>query len=867
MNIKTERESTLHTEAAPFSAGAAIFFVSAAILLLQLSLMRSFSVTRYHHFSYLVISTALLGFGVSGTFLSLFYDKIKSRFDLWSTLFLFLFTISIPLSYSAARLLPIDIQYLLYSSSQALLFVLYNFLIFIPFFLGAVIIGLFLTHYSRGIPVLYGINLFASGLGGIGALGLMFLFPAERLPLLVSVVGLLALLCWAPYFIRNTGLSSISLVGLLLAGIVTAAAVLLPLPGEIDRYKTLSHLRELESQSDAERIVTRHTPRMRLDIFDAPSIRQTLFVGPTSAVHPPPQFAVLADGDLAGTIFKTESIEETEIMSHTPQSLPYRLLSNSRETAPGKSGETGKSGEYGGSDDFADSGRLEGSGGVHALLLGETGGSNLWLARQYGVEHITAVQENESLIELMRGPLRDEIGDIYGKDSTAIVEKIPRLFLEQTEESYDIIQFAAAEGMPAGTGGLNSLHENHLLTVEALTRAIERLNDGGYIAITRGIQSPPRDNIKIFALFAEALRRAGVEDPSKHIIQGRNYLAVTTMIRKDPIGTDVVSILKEEAKDLEMDIDYHPGIVPGASEQRNRIQGPEGANYSYYAYAAQKLLSEESSEAESFYRDWAYHVRPPTDDSPYFHNFFKWDSIGSFIEAYGASFFRRMELGYLILVFTLAEITLAAFVLILLPLIVRRNRPSLGKYRRWSRLTVFLHFAGIGFGFMFIEMVFIQRLSHFLGDPIYSASAVITSILLFAGIGSSLQKRIPLPAAPKIRIAASLVFLYAVGTIWGLDPLLDGWITYGQATRYILSILILLPVSFFMGWLLPSGMERIEPSESSLIPWAWGVNGFTSVAASPLAILLSTSIGFSGVLAAAAACYGITGLASLIPKK
>lgn len=840
MKIKTGSESTLHTTVAPFSAGAAIFFVSAAILLLQLSLMRSFSVTRYHHFSYLVIGTALLGFGVAGTFLSLFYEKIKGRFDLWSAVFLFLFTISIPLSYSSARLLPIDIQYLLYSSSQALLFVLYNFLIFIPFFFGAVIIGLFLTHYSRGIPILYGINLFASGLGGVGALGLMFLFPAERLPLLVSLAAFVALLCWVPHFISNAGLSSLSLVCLLLAGIATVAAVFLPVPGEIDRYKTLSHLRDLEAQSDAERVVTRHTPRMHLDIFDAPSIRQTLFVGPSSTALPPPQLAVLADGNLAGTIFKTESMEETEIMKHTPQSLPYRLF-------------------------VAQPGNIE-SSGARALLLGETGGTNVWLARQYGTERITVVQENESLIELMQGPLRDDIGDIFGAESTEIEEKIPRLFLEQTGEAYDIIQLAAAEEMPAGTGGLNSLHENHLLTVEAISRAIERLNDGGYITITRGIQSPPRDNIKIFALFTEALRRSGVEDPFQHIIQARNYLAVTTMIRKYPIGTEVVSRLKEEAKNLEMDIDYYPGIVPGATEQRNRIQGPEEANYSYYAYAAQKLLSEKSGETESFYRDWAYNVRPPTDDSPYFHNFFKWDSIGKFIEAYGDSFFRRMELGYLILVFTLAEITLVAFVLILLPLIVHRNRPTLGKLRGRSRVPVFLHFAGIGFGFMFIEMIFIQKLSDFLGDPIYSASAVITSILVFAGIGSSLQKRIPLSAVPRIRLAASLVILYAMGAIWGLDPLLDGWITYGPVARYILSILILLPVSFFMGWLLPSGMERIKPSESGLIPWAWGVNGFTSVAASPLAILLSTSIGFSGVLTAAAFCYGVTGIATLLPK-
>ena len=280
------------------------------------------------------------------------------------------------------------------------------------------------------------------------------------------------------------------------------------------------------------------------------------------------------------------------------------------------------------------------------------------------------------------------------------------------------------------------------------------------------------------------------------------------------------------------------------------------------------ILSPNSQESRECFRDWASRVKPPADDSPYFHNFFKWSSLNKFIEAYGGNFFRRMELGYLILVLTLAEVSLVGFVLILLPLLLRREgsgRPGAGTGEvRKRRLPVFLHFAAIGFGFMFIEMVFIQKLSMFLGDPIYSASAVITSILVFAGVGSSLQKRIPLGPDTRIRIGGLAVLLYIAAALWGLDALLSRWIDFATSVRYLLSLLLLLPASFFMGWLLPSGMERIEDDTSGLIPWAWGVNGFTSVAASPLAVLLSTSIGFSGVLLAAAGCYAAAAAASLL---
>src|SRR5438034_5211582 len=48
-----------------------IFLISLATLLLELSLTRVMSVALWYHFGFLVISTALLGFGASGVTLAL----------------------------------------------------------------------------------------------------------------------------------------------------------------------------------------------------------------------------------------------------------------------------------------------------------------------------------------------------------------------------------------------------------------------------------------------------------------------------------------------------------------------------------------------------------------------------------------------------------------------------------------------------------------------------------------------------------------------------------------------------------------------------------------------------------------------------
>jgi len=60
---------------------AGIFLLSMATLLLELSLTRVLSVALFYHFGFLVISTALLGFGVSGVVVTL-WTELRERIPL-----------------------------------------------------------------------------------------------------------------------------------------------------------------------------------------------------------------------------------------------------------------------------------------------------------------------------------------------------------------------------------------------------------------------------------------------------------------------------------------------------------------------------------------------------------------------------------------------------------------------------------------------------------------------------------------------------------------------------------------------------------------------------------------------------------------
>ncbi|MFO8089801.1 MAG: hypothetical protein R6U13_08200 [Desulfatiglandaceae bacterium] len=787
-----------------------IFLVSATVIALQLMLMRALSVTQYHHFSYLVISTALLGFGTSGTFLTLVFDRLKNRFFFWIQLFGLLFVLSIPVTYHAAVALDIDTQYMLYSSRQILLLAAYNAFLFVPFFLGGVIIGFTLSFFKSEVARLYGANLVGSGAGGIGALGLMYLAPAHLLPVIMTPLALLAQIVFVLHAHKQQR-RWLSVMFTIPPALIAALSFIFPPPEKVDQYKDLACFMRLERQNDAHHLARLYSPQAQLDLFGSKTFHQALFAGAHATVPPPGQLALLVDGETAGAVFKIDSEQEAGIMDFTPQALPYRLLERPR-----------------------------------VLLLGETGGSNVWLARRMNAAHITVVQPNAQIVSLLED-LSDQTGRVFGRKDVEVIVQQPRLFLEQTRREFDLIQFVQAEGMGVG-GGLQGLNEEYLLTSESLTRSLEILSDKGLISITRGINSPPRDNIKILSLFIAALENRGIHVPKNHLLISRNYLAVNSLMSRSPLNESLIKRFVQKTRELQMDPEYFPGIISESIQYRNRIDGPAGKPFSYLHHAVKELLS---GRRKAFLHNWVYNVQAPSDNRPYFHDFFKWSSVGRYVESFKDQWFRRLELGYVVLFITFMELTLVAFMLILLPLWLKRRRFSAST----DRLPAFLHFFSIGIGFMFMEISFIQSFTKFLGHPVISASAVLTAMLVFSGLGSSFQEKRRSPAHKRIKVGgiviAGLILLYRTF----LDPLLGNFIGCSAFLKYIITVSVLFPVSFFLGWMFPAGFQMLERKADPLAPWAWGVNGFASVTAAPLAVIIAMGFGFNAVMLSALICY------------
>ena len=97
-----------------------VALVSSAALAYEILLMRLFSISQWHHFAWMIISLALLGYGASGTFISLARRSLLPRFNTVYPLNLGLFGIAAVGCYSLAQQVPFNAEEILWDWHQSL---------------------------------------------------------------------------------------------------------------------------------------------------------------------------------------------------------------------------------------------------------------------------------------------------------------------------------------------------------------------------------------------------------------------------------------------------------------------------------------------------------------------------------------------------------------------------------------------------------------------------------------------------------------------------------------------------------------------------------------------------------------------------
>ncbi len=799
----------------------AVFFVSAAVIGWQLALMRCLLISRYHHFSFLVISCALLGFGGGGVLLALAGRRFEQRHDAMFRWGILSFGISLPVCFRIGEQLPLNVYFAPVAVVPTMGWWSAFWLIHsIPFLLAGTLIGLALMIGGRNVHKIYASNLAGSAFGALAGIGLMGMMPANALvvPMAASVVvSSIFLIPYTALSCRRVFLATVA-ISLLLLGAAMFAGPARFFPLNVDQFKALSYVRKLEQQGDAKRILARDGPRGRIEVFSSPHFHTLLSLGSVTA--PPRMDLMLRDGFEIGSMLSISSIEQSRFLKGTLAALPYKLLRPKR-----------------------------------VLILGETGGNYVWLARQSAADSIYVVQGDKNIVDA----LENHKSRVLDDPRIRVVVTEPRAFLDNSAITFDIIHLAALEGFSPGSSGIGGLREDYLATVEGFERALNLLTGAGIATSLRGIQDPPRDNIKIAAMWIEALERNGIKEPGNHFLMARDELGFTTMVGKRPYDGDTIEKFRKACREMSWETEWFPGIKPEQTNMTHVLSGPAGTTVSWYHHAITQLLS---PYREDFFRQWISYVRPATDDSPFFYDFFRWQSISKLREAFGPVWPARAEMGFLVLLFSACFTSVVAAVLLPGPIWLLRRQEMASS--RVLIIFIIIFFSALGTGFMFIEMSFIQMFTRFLGDPVIAAALVVGGLLFFAGAGSMassfLVRRLGRGSLIGPLSISLMIILYMglLPGLFGVDSSLSSLPKTG------LALLFLAPLAFLMGIPFPSGISELQARLPAGVPLAWAVNGFTSVISASGAVLLAMTIGFHSLLILAALAYVAAGAAALV---
>ena len=790
----------------------AIALASAIALGYEILLIRLFSVIQWHHFAYMIISLALLGYGASGTFLAVTQTRLLRHYPHALLLNLALFAVSLLPCFLLAQNIQFSPEEMLWKWQEVLHLAGIYLLLALPFFLVANSIALTLARYRPVVTRVYAADLAGAGAGSLAVLLLLYLLPPLQALSALCGAGV-ACLVVAAFELRLEQRFAVTAGALLLA----ALAIVLGMNSRmmLSPYKALSQDLRVKGAQLVDQL---YSPLGLIDVVDNALIPPRFAPGMSlnSPAGPPRQLSLYIDGNSAGAITRDNGNRETlGFLDQLTSALPYHL----QRQEP-------------------------------VLVVGAGAGMNVLQAVYERAGRVDALEINPRITGLLRGKYAAFTGGLYRHPGVQVYAAEARGFLSARRTRYGLIQLSLQDSAGASTAGLYALSENYLYTTQALREYLDHLRPGGYLAISLWVKLPPRDTLKLFVTAIDALREAGAENPGERLILIRGWQTSTLLVKNGDFGDGEIRATRAFCRARSFDLAWYPGIKSGEANRYNRLNEP------YFYVGARALLG---PDRQAFLDDYKFNLQPATDDRPYFHNFFKWSTLAEILELRGQGGLPLLETGYPIIVATLIQAALLSVVLVLLPLLLARRRtaPATAAVRRWRVLA---YFGAIGLAFLFLEIALIQKFMRFLHHPVFTAAVILASFLVFAGLGSfrsrhySLQNR---QHAGVVRAIAGIV-LTGVAYLFVLDPLF-GWLAaWPAAARMFVSSLLIAPIAFFMGAPFPLAFSRLGQQAGDLLPLAWGVNGCASVLSAVLATLLAIHFGFAAVVVMALVLYTVS---------
>ncbi len=843
----------------------AVGLAAGSVIALQIDVMRVFSVGSWAHFGSLVVSLAMLGFGLASAVMTVAKDWFARNWRLAATVSLALFG---PLAVAAnlyVQHLGFNAIFLISDPTQKWKLLAIFLAELTPFLAGAFFLGCIFLRSNRIFGRVYFADLAGAGLCGLVFLLAMYVFTPANLIAAPLALWFAACLAWA--FGPGGRLSLIPF--LVSAALAFSGHFVLPQTFGLktlatNDYKGVAYARKFP---DAKKVYESASPFGFLEAYSSSYLHFAPGLSDNAGFNLPtmPANAYLGlyiDGDGPIGIMRDLTDKETAYFHYLPMVYPYIIKSDPK-----------------------------------TFIVQFGGGISTEVALHSGAKDVTVAEGNRAVLQAFHADvIRKFTGDILSK--VHVIDYEGRHFLAHTDERFDVIDLSLADSVGLSNPGGFAIMEKFSYTKEAMETYMRALAPGGVLSVTLwNKEEPPKSVLKLYATMAAAAREVDPSHMASSFFVASSYLSTATVLYKNGGFTpEEIDKLRAHTRAMSFDEIYSPGFVYDSSQTDSMLAGyveqifsgaaggppaaqpvessgtaaPTGDDVNTAPGAADTppsgkaddgvlpatvmgrlawhaLISGQWPEIADRY---VFNTRALTNDAPYFAAYVKTADLPRVLD--------RLELlqdewGYLLIWATLGVACLTATVLLAIPLIwgwraVFSRSPG-------KALTV-LYFACLGAGYIMVEVGLIAHFVMALGNPTISASVLITGMLVFSGLGALASER----ALPHMRTVMPALFV-AVGVILILYGLYLGRVldligAFPYPARLVICFFLIAPPAFLMGFPMPIAMTTLgRLGKEHMFVWAWGVNGCFSVIGAAAAPVIATNFGLAAVIEVAGLAY------------
>lgn len=784
-----------------------VFLISLCLMALQVLQSRIFSVTTWYHLAFLVISIAMFGMTLAALHIHRGDERTqRERYAEMMADGARMFGIFVLIALLAQLFIPI-----IYSSALGTLLTLPVLSLFtvLPFYYAGIVLTLALTRSPYPVSKTYGIDLIGAAAGCLCVLLLMRFMDAPSAILFLVLLAFTASICFARATKKPNKGSRFGTAVFITAAISLIINLSMERPF-IYPFWVKSHFITQDALShDQWNTISRVT--VTNEIQDTAP-----FLWGASPMLPEDMRTsyhfLTIDGD-AGTPINAfdGDLGKIAFLNYDVTTIAYAL--------PG----------------------IE-----KAAIIGIGGGRDALSAHYFGAREITALDVNNIPIDLLTKaePFRSYAG-LHNLPGLRLINSEARSWFARNREKFDLIQMSLIDTWAATGAGAFALSENGLYTVEAWNLFLDDLSENGYLTVSRWYTDDARNETeRLLALAVQALLEYGITKPRDHIALITGGQVATLIISKSPFTNVQIETLLERAKQRAFTTLLSP-LQDSSHDMFNQIVNAPNAT----------TLTRISNGYE-------FDISPPYDDRPFFFNQVRLadpiHTIRLVIESGNQAILGHAKATlnlYIILGFAFFMVVFA----ILLPLrsaIRGSEKPYIAAGTSWFLL--------IGLGFMLLEIALLQRMSIFLGHPVYGLGVVLFSLVFFTGLGSLLAGRIQLLSSTRRNIWIVTTALLALILSVATGPIFSLFSESALFLRGIVCVMLAMPLGILLGFGFPTGMALVQAIDPRPSAWFWGINGAAGVMGSAVAVALNIAIGLNWTIIIGGLCYALLLIPSLV---